>query len=126
MSAMKMTRNVQGLAVVGVIALVAACLLPAFQPARWVADGHVRLPVRVIVFDAVQESPIEGATVALFHAAPGEEGAEVPEALSQEELERLSKNGLLTGRDGTVVIEYELSTSASDRSPEMKAHLRWK
>jgi hypothetical protein len=114
---------VELLLVIAIVGIIVALLLPGPE---WASSGHIRFPVRVIVFDAVHGRPIANARVGIFEAAPldssnslEQEGDKYnPRALVRDE------NRGATGDDGDVVINYEFTTSANHKRPAPNAHLR--
>jgi Flp pilus assembly pilin Flp len=116
--------GLEWIVIVAIIAVLIALLYPQTQ---WVSDGSIRLPVRVIVIDAEQGTPISGAKV-LVSRGPW---AKDPKAL--DELRDRFASGFIddlpqkyfatTDEKGVAVIEHEFFTSASDRRPVSHAHL---
>jgi len=110
--------NAKFLAGLAVMAFVAAMILPAMQPAEWAASGHLQIPVRVLVFDAATQRPISDAELKMFHASTTSDNSKIPDVPHSDRVSYAT-----TGPDGTALINYEFRTSASDKSPEMKAQL---
>lgn len=115
---------IESLAVVAIIAVSLALLLPT---TKWASSGNIRFPVRVLVFDAASGAPIENAEVGIFRAPPVvdltslEEG---PGNYNPSNRIRDADRGV-TNAGGAVVINYEFTTGASHVRPAAHAHLRW-
>jgi hypothetical protein len=112
------------LVVVATITILLALILPATQ---WAARGDIRLPVRVLVFDAARGRPIANAHVGIFRAPPIrglKSFEETPDQYDPRNHVRGEDSGT-TGADGAVVIEYEFRTGANHERPTMYAHLTW-
>ena len=112
------------LAIAAIVTVTIALFLPAQQ---WVADGSLKVPVRVIVFDAIDGIPIVGARVVIFHAPPWmgwDSMKESRDRYNPTKRYRSSETGE-TDDEGTAVIHYEFRTSSSNSNPTPKAHLRW-
>jgi hypothetical protein len=114
---------VEWLAVAAIVAVLIAVLMPS---TRWAASGSIRLPIRVVVFDAARQRPIEGAEVSIFRSIAARDSQSFP-PLDAEAPSLIRNDGhrSVTGRDGAAVIDHEFPTSASDRFPTTKAHLAW-
>lgn len=114
---------IQCLAVAAVVTAIAALVSPATE---WASSGSIRIPVRVVIFDAAKGDPIAGAAVAVFRALPAEGQADIPEPMSEDFMTSRNLRGrAVTGHDGTAVVDIEFRTGASRESPTPKAHLRW-
>jgi hypothetical protein len=114
---------IETLVLIAFVAVLVALILP---PAKWAASGSIRIPVRVLVFDASEGKPIANAHVAVFWA---------PSLLNFKQLEaerdlydskrRVREgNGGTKYTDGTAIIEYEFRTGANYERPTMYADLR--
>lgn len=113
--------------VLAVIAVVLAALL--VPDAEWASSGTLRMPVRVVVFDAETAAPIAGATVALVRAPPPTAEFELTEYRDRFSWTWLAvdRGEILTRTltDGCVTIPTAFTTGASHRNPESRAHTRW-
>lgn len=104
-----------------IVALV-AILLPTIQ---WAASGHIQLPVRVLVFDAVRGRPIANAHVGIFRALPLDDLKSL-QGRQDEYRPRKHVPGddcVKTSDDGAAVINYEFATGANHERPTMYVHL---
>lgn len=111
---------------IAIVAVLVALIVPA---TKWASSGSLRFPVRVIVFDARQSTPIANADVAIFRAPP----LPHPNALAEnrgrfdpeESALRSDIRRGSTGADGAAVVEYEFRTGATHERPTPYAPLRW-
>lgn len=113
-----------------VLVLIALALAALLVPSpQWAASGTMRVPVRVVVFDAETGAPIAGALVAIVRAPPV-----TREFAPTESTELFSAWWLAFDRgqilmrtlaDGAVTIPTEFTTGFSDKNPEPRAHTRW-
>ncbi len=111
------------LVVLAILAIVVALLLPSKQ---WASSGEIVVPVKVLVFDAVEGKPIEGASVGVKRGY----GIFSVES-SHEYLKRWPKPENLafalsetTNENGFVEVDQRFHTGASHRRPESHTHLR--
>lgn len=111
------------LLVIAIIVAVVATTLPA---TKWAASGHIALPVRVLVFDALRGRPIANARVGIFQASPPDD----LKALDERPGEYAPKRQVLVDDSGTtsvggaVVINHEFTTGANYERPTMQVHFR--
>jgi hypothetical protein len=123
---------IEWLVVAAIAAVLIALLVP---PVQW-ADGSIKVPVKVVVFNPETGQPVQDARVAIVRGLPASE--EFSLADHRERLSGLREllvagdlgtlNGSVgagTGRDGTVTLDVEFRTGASHRNPVPRAHTRW-
>jgi len=114
---------VEWLVILAIVSVLTALIVPETQ---WASDGRIEFPVRVVVFDAEKAQPISGAEVALTHLSPVTEVDKIPNPVPRNFLNDLPEDRRhRTGDDGSVTINYNFNTGASNRSPRPRAHLRW-
>ncbi|MFN0055208.1 MAG: hypothetical protein ACKV0T_23935 [Planctomycetales bacterium] len=110
------------LTVIAIVFVVLALVLPK---TKWASSGYLRLPVRVLVFDAVGGTPLAGAEVAIFRAPPLVNSQQLEAGSREYDSDARAMDKGTTGADGTVVIEYEFRTGANHERPTPYAHLTW-
>jgi hypothetical protein len=115
---------VEALVLIAIVAILVALIVPG---THWAASGSIRLPVRVVVFDAARGEPISDAHVAIFYAPPllDLKSLETERDLYDSKTRVRDGNSSTTDANGTAVIEYEFRTGANHERPEMHAHVRW-
>ncbi len=124
---------IEWLAVVAIIAILIALLVP---PVQWASSGSIRIPVQVVVFNPETGEAVQDARVAIVRGLPA--GEEFSLADHRERLSGLKEllaagdigalNGSVgagTGSDGTVTLDVEFRTEASHKNPVPRAHTRW-
>lgn len=113
-----------------VLALIAVAVAALLLPGpKWASSGEIRIPVRVVVFDAETLSPIADAMVAIVRVPPAP-GEFEPKAYADQFSATWSAfdRGEIRTRtlaDGSVAIPTDFGTGASHTNPEPRAHTRW-
>lgn len=110
------------LAIFAIVAVLIALLLPQV---KWVADGDLNLPVKILVFDAVTAKPIADAKVVLFRASPWGDDKflnEFGEGFTRDLIEDSNQSQAVTDANGEAEIPFRFSTGASHRRPISHAH----
>ncbi len=114
---------IEGLVVMAIICVAVALLLP---PVQWASSGDITVPVRVIVFDAAQGTPISGAQVLVVRSPPTEVPSfmtdlqeRVPHRIADYPEDRRS----VTDSSGQAIIQYSFRTGAGNQHPIPSAHL---
>jgi hypothetical protein len=112
------------LVVISVVAVLVALVIPGV---KWAASGSMRVPVRVLVFDATHGPPIANASVAIFWAPPLYDLKSLDESPdSYDSTHRVRGGGSgVTDSEGAVVINYEFRTGANHERPTMHVHVAW-
>lgn len=109
------------------ILIVVGALIAVLYPSeQWAASGEIRVPVRVLVFDAVNDQPITGARVGIFHAMALFGPADIEAnrrgfstaARGELPAELLGS----TGEKGEFVLEYRFRQSSSSNHPTSRVH----
>ncbi|MBS0264218.1 MAG: hypothetical protein JSS02_19935 [Planctomycetes bacterium] len=120
---LRMPTLIELLAIIAIVAVIAALLIP---PAKWGGSGSIRIPVRVLVFDASRGTPIANARVAMFYAPPLHDMKWLEESPDlYDSTNRARHDGVgTTDADGAAVIEYEFATLASYNNPTWRARLQ--
>ena len=111
------------LVVIAIVAVVILLLIPAV---KWAADGDIRFPVRVFVFDAAHGTPIANAQVGVFRAPsrPDVRSLEAGRDSYDPKIRVRDSDSGTTDAGGAVVINNEFTTGANYLRPTMYAHLR--
>jgi hypothetical protein len=108
------------------VIIVVVILLLVPNP-KWASDGHIRVPVRVLVFDALHGKRIAHARITLFRAPTLVSAGDFDEYADQYQLNGVSQvseeHQSLTNADGTAVITFDFRTGASHLRPTPHAHL---
>lgn len=112
---------------VTIMAITALLVLFLVSNRQWGSSGEIRIPVRIMVFDASQGKPISDAHVAIFHAPPllDLKALETEPARYQSESYVLDDGRGITDANGLAVFEYEFQTGASHERPTTHAYLQF-
>lgn len=114
------------LLLIAIAAILIALIIPSVE---WAADGSMRFPVRVLVFDATSGMPIANAGVTVFRAPPLADWNPLEknrDRYNPRNLDRMpaSASGT-TGADGAVVMDTGFETGASHKRPTSHAKVSW-
>jgi hypothetical protein len=106
-----------------IAAIIVALGWLLFTQGKWAASGTLRVPVRVVVFDATTHQTLRGASVRVVRLRkPAGEVVTASRPLLSADAFAETTDPLPTDKDGAAMFHVEMGTGASHKNPQGIVH----